>query len=124
MSALRDALRDLPDAVFADLLESDDGYVLVVDLPGATAETTEVLVEDGRIDIEGRREKAVPDGFEYVREDRPLFLDAELPLPSDADGAGADAEIDRGVLEISLPKRERDVSKSIPVDDADDEGDA
>ncbi|WP_297889145.1 Hsp20/alpha crystallin family protein [uncultured Halorubrum sp.] len=124
MSALRDALRDLPDAVFADLLESDDGYVLVVDLPGATAETTEVLVEDGRIDIEGRREKAVPDGFEYVREDRPLFLDAELPLPNDADGAGADAEIDRGVLEISLPKRERDVSKSIPVDDADDEGDA
>jgi HSP20 family molecular chaperone IbpA len=124
MSALRDALRDLPDAVFADLLESDDGYVLVVDLPGATAETTEVLVEDGRIDIEGRREKAVPDGFEYVREDRPLFLDAELPLPSDADGAGADAEIDRGVLEISLPKRERDVSRTIPVDDADDEGDA
>ncbi|MDB2224329.1 Hsp20/alpha crystallin family protein [Halorubrum ezzemoulense] len=124
MSALRDALRDLPDAVFADLLESDDGYVLVVDLPGATAATTEVLVEDGRIDIGGRREKAVPDGFEYVREDRPLFLDAELPLPNDADGAGADAEIDRGVLEISLPKRERDVSRTIPVDDADDEGDA
>ena len=124
MSALRDALRDLPDAVFADLLESDEGYVLVVDLPGATAETTEVLVEDGRIDIEGRREKAVPDGFEYVREDRPLFLDAELPLPSDADGTGADAEIDRGVLEISLPKRESDVSRTIPVDDADDEGDA
>ena len=124
MSALRDALRDLPDAVFADLLESDDGYVLAVDLPGATAETTEALVEDGRIDIEGRRENAVPDGFEYVRPDRPLFLVAELPLPNDADGAGADAEIDRGVLEISLPKRERDVSKSIPVDDADDEGDA
>ncbi|SDF13138.1 Hsp20/alpha crystallin family protein [Halorubrum xinjiangense] len=124
MSALRDALRDLPDAVFADLLESDEGYVLVVDLPGAAAETTEVLVEDGRIDIEGRREKSVPEGFEYVREDRPLFLDAELPLPSDADGTGADAEIDRGVLEISLPKRESDVSRTIPVDDADDEGDA
>jgi len=124
MSALRDALRDLPDAVFADLLESDEGYVLVVDLPGATAETTEVLVEDGRIEIEGRREKAVPEGFEYVREDRPLFLDAELPLPSDADGAGADAEIDRGVLEIAFPKRDSDVSRTIPVDDADDEGDA
>ncbi|ELZ55098.1 MULTISPECIES: Hsp20/alpha crystallin family protein [Halorubrum] len=124
MSALRDALRDLPDAVFADLLESDEGYVLVIDLPGATAETTEVLVEDGRIEIEGRREKAVPEGFEYVREDRPLFLDAELTLPTDADGAGADAEIDRGVLEISLPKRDSDVSRTIPVDDADDEGDA
>jgi HSP20 family molecular chaperone IbpA len=121
MSALRDALRDLPDAVFADLLESDDGYILVVDLPGAAAETTEVFAEDGRIVIEGRREKGVPEGFRYVREDRPLFLDAELPLPGDADGSGANAEIDRGVLEVTIPKRTGDVSRTIPVDDADDD---
>jgi HSP20 family molecular chaperone IbpA len=107
--------------VFADLLESDDGYVLVVDLPGAAAETTEVLAEDGRIVIEGRREKGVPEGFRYVREDRPLFLDAELPLPGDADGSGAEAEIDRGVLEVTIPKRTGDVSRTIPVDDADDD---
>lgn len=124
MSALRDALRDLPDAVFADLLESDDGYVLVVDLPGATAETTEVLAEDGRIVIEGRREKGVPEGFRYVREDRPLFLDAELPLPGDADGSGADAEMDRGVLEVTIPKRTGDASRTIPVDEADEGGEA
>ena len=124
MSALRDALRDLPDAVFADLLESDDEYVLLVDLPGATAATTEVRFEDGRIAIEGRREKSTPEGFRYVREDRPLFLDAELPIPPDVDGGSADAAIDRGVLEVTLPKRESDVSRTIPVDDADDEGDA
>ena len=117
MSVLREAIRDLPDAVFADLLESDDGYVLVVDLPGASPETTEVLAEDGRIVIEGRREKGVPDGFRYVREDRPLFLDAELPLPSDADGSGADAEMDRGVLEVTIPKRTGDGSRTIPIDE-------
>ncbi|TKX78750.1 Hsp20/alpha crystallin family protein [Halorubrum sp. SD626R] len=122
MSALRDALRDLPDAVFADLLESDEGYVLVVDLPGATAETTEVLAEDGRLVIEGRREKAVPDGFRYVREDRPLFLDAELPLPADADESGADAEMDRGVLEVTIPKRSDDAARTIPIDEGDGDG--
>ncbi|MFD1569425.1 Hsp20/alpha crystallin family protein [Halorubrum laminariae] len=122
MSALRDALRDLPDAVFADLLESDDGYVLVVDLPGATAETTEVLAEDGRLVIEGRREKGVPDGFQYVREDRPLFLDAELPLPPDADESGADAEMDRGVLEVTIPKRTDDAARTIPIDEGDEDG--
>ncbi|MBP1922265.1 HSP20 family molecular chaperone IbpA [Halorubrum alkaliphilum] len=120
MSALRDALRDLPDAVFADLLESDDEYVLLVDLPGATAETTEVLFEDGRIEIEGRREKSTPEGFRYVREDRPLFLDAELPLPPDADGDAADAEMDRGVLEVVLPKRIEGDSRRIPVDGGDE----
>ncbi|GAB3698557.1 Hsp20/alpha crystallin family protein [Halorubrum pallidum] len=122
MSALRDALRDLPDAVFADLLESDDGYVLVVDLPGATAETTEVLAEDGRLVIEGRREKGVPDGFRYVREERPLFLDAELPLPPDADESGADAEMDRGVLEVTVPKRAGDAARTIPIDEGDEGG--
>lgn len=122
MSALRDALRDLPDAVFADLLESDDEYVLLVDLPGATPETTEVLFEDGRIAIEGRREKSTPEGFQYVRENRPLFLDAELPLPPDADGDAADAEMDRGVLEVVLPKRTEGGSRRIPVDGGDDDG--
>ncbi len=121
MSALRDALRDLPDAVFADLLESDDEYVLLVDLPGATPETTEVRFEDGRIEIEGRREKSTPEGFRYVREDRSLFLDAELPLPSDADGDNADAEMDRGVLEVVLPKRITGDARRIPID-ASDEG--
>lgn len=123
MSALRDALRDLPDAVFADLLESDDAYVLVVDLPGATAETAEVIAEDGRLVIEARREKATPEGFQYVREDRPLFLDAELPLPPDADGDGADAEMERGVLEVTLPKRDDGDSRPIPIDDGDADGD-
>jgi len=106
MSALRDAFRELPGAVFVDLLESDGAYVLVVDLPGATAETTDVVVEDGVAAIEARREKATPDGFRYVREDRPLFLDAEIPLPPDADGDRADAEIADGVLELTVPKRE------------------
>ena len=123
MSAIRDALRDLPEAVFADLLESDDEYVLVVDLPGATAETTDVRFEDGRLSIEGRREKSTPDGFRYVREDRSLFLDADIPLPPDADGDAASAALDRGVLEVTLPKRTTGPTRQIPIgDDADEAG--
>jgi HSP20 family molecular chaperone IbpA len=105
MSALRDALRDLPDAVFADLLESDDAYLLVVDLPGVTADTVDVAVEGSKLQIEARREKNLPAEFQYRTEDRSLFLDADLPLPPDATDAGADATVDRGVLELRLPKR-------------------
>ncbi|WP_248896056.1 Hsp20/alpha crystallin family protein [Haloplanus halobius] len=118
MSALRDALRELPEAVFADLLESDDAYLLVLDLPGATAETVDVRVERGRLHIEARREKTLPEGFDYVREDRSLFLDAELPLPPDATGAGAEGSVERGVLELRLPKHEAAPEQSIPIEDA------
>jgi HSP20 family molecular chaperone IbpA len=119
MSALRDALRELPETVFADALESDDEYLIVIDLPGVTAETLDLRAEKGRLSIEARREKDVPGEFEYVREDRSLFLDAELPLPPDATGAGAEATMKRGVLELRLPKRSVAPEQSIPVTDVD-----
>jgi HSP20 family molecular chaperone IbpA len=118
MSALREAFADLPDAVFADLLESDDGYLLVVDLPGVTADTLDVVARDGRVSIEARREKDVPGEFRYEREDRSLFLDVDLPLPPDADPEAADAEISRGVLELAIPKRTSTDETRIEIRDA------
>lgn len=116
MRTLRDALADLPDAVFADLLESEDAYMLVLDLPGATRSTTELSVTDGRLSIESRREKEVPPEFRYRRENRSLFLDAELPLPPDATGSDAEASMDHGVLELRLPKRGSEVEQRIEID--------
>jgi len=116
MSALRDALRDLPDAVYADLLEGENTYLLIVDLPGTTAETVDARVEGGRLVVEARREKDVPPEFRYVEEERSLFLDAELPLPPDATGADAEGSIERGVLELRLPKQSATPGSSIPID--------
>jgi HSP20 family molecular chaperone IbpA len=115
MNALRDALRDLPETVFADLLESEEAYLLVVDLPGATSETVDVTVERGKIRIEARREKALPAEFRYLREDRALFLDAELPLPPDVDGSAAEGSVDRGVLELRLPKAAPTGDVTVPI---------
>lgn len=112
---LREALRDLPEAVFADLLESDEAYLLVIDLPGTTPETVDVRVDGGRLRIEARRDKTLPPSFRYVKEERALFLDAELPLPPDATGADAAASVERGVLELRLPKSSADGGQHIPV---------
>ena len=118
MSALRDALRDLPDAVFADVLESNDAYLLVMDLPGVTAGGLTVSVEGNKLVIEAERSKDVPDEFEYVRENRSLFLDAELPLPPDVTESGAEGDISRGVLELRLPKSTAGQGTTIPIGDA------
>jgi HSP20 family molecular chaperone IbpA len=115
MSALRDALQDLPDAVYADVLESDDAYLLVVDMPGVTAETVDASLEGTRLRIEARRAKDVPAGFSYVEEERSLFLDVELPLPPGVTGAGAEGSVDRGVLELRLPKAEASPETTIPI---------
>ena len=116
MSALRDALRDLPEAVFADVLESDDAYLLVIDVPGVTAETVEASVEGSKLRVEARREKDVPVEFDYVEEERSLFLDVELPLPPDVSGAEATGTIERGALELELPKAASASETPIPID--------
>lgn len=112
---LREALSDLPETVFADLLEDEDAYLLVVDLPGATEETVDVTIDSGRLRIEAQREKDVPREFRYLTEERALFLDAELPLPSDATGADASGTIERGVLTLTLPKSDADGGQRIPI---------
>lgn len=112
---LREALDDLPETVFADLLENDDAYLLVIDLPGATEDTVDVTVEDGRLRIEARRSKSVSSSFRYVSEERSVFLDAELPLPPDATGANADGTIEKGVLTLELPKSDESSARLIPV---------
>jgi HSP20 family protein len=116
MSALRDALRDLPDAVFADVLESDEAYLLVLDLPGVTADTVDASVDGSRLRVEARRAKDVPVEFDYVEEERSLFLDVELPLPPGVSGADAEGTVDRGVLELRLPKDEATPETTVPIE--------
>lgn len=115
MSRLRDALSTLPDAVFADLLESSDEYLLVLDLPGVTGDTVDVTVTGGRLTIDARREKDVPEGYRYAREERSVFLDVDIPLPPDATEEGATASVDSGVLEVRLPKSSA-ASYDVPIE--------
>jgi HSP20 family molecular chaperone IbpA len=112
---LREALGELPETVFADLLESDEAYRLVVDLPGVTEETLDVTIEGGRLRIEARKQKDVPREFRYLSEERALFLDADLPLPPDVTGADAEGSIERGVLTLTLPKSDADGGKRVPI---------
>lgn len=116
MSALRDALRRLPRPVHADLRESPSAYLLTLDLPGATPATVEASVAGGRLHVEASREKDVPRGFTYLAEDRRLFLDADLPLPPDATGAGAEGTVERGILELKLPKHDASPAATIPIE--------
>ncbi|WP_128223727.1 Hsp20/alpha crystallin family protein [Halobacteriaceae archaeon SHR40] len=118
MSALRDALRDLPEAVFADVLESDDAYLVVIDLPGTTAETVEITVKNNHVAIEARRSKNVDRAFRFLSEERSLFLDVDLPLPLDAVADEATASIERGVLELEVPKESATSETPIPVTEA------
>ncbi|APX95408.1 Hsp20/alpha crystallin family protein [Natronorubrum daqingense] len=123
MPALRDALGDLSEDVFFDLLESDDDYLLVLDVPGVSAELLDLTVENGRISIDAHREKPTDDHYHYLEENRSLFFDVDLPVPEDVLETEATATVERGVLELTLPKRSGGGETTIDVVDQDEDED-
>jgi HSP20 family protein len=122
MSGLPTALADLPDPVFADLYESAQAYLLVIDIPGVSSETLTVRTEGTHLHIEARREKNLPMAFRYRREDRPVFIDADLPLPPDVSESGAEATLEQGTFTLTLPKREASGETQIPITTETDSG--
>lgn len=115
MVGLREAVRELPDPVAADLLENEEAYLLVIDLPGATPGDTDIATTDGTLAVRADRAGDPSAGADPVREERPATLDLDLPLPDDADAEAARASLADGVLEVTIPRGSAGIS--IPIEE-------
>ena len=104
MPALREALRNLSDDVFFDLLEDDEEYLVLLDLPGVEPTTIEVYIDGGTVSIKGVRPFPGED-FEYVEQNRDPHVEIDIPMPTGVDTDRIRWEFDCGVLEMHLPKR-------------------
>jgi HSP20 family molecular chaperone IbpA len=109
--------------VSADLLESDDEYLVVFDAPGATASDVDVRFDRGSVHVRIDRFREHREGFETTLPGRSLALDGSAELPADArvDPDAARAELrDDGTLYVFLPKTDA-ADSAVPVEAADDE---
>jgi len=93
-----------------DLLESEDAYLVVFDVPGATRSDVQVRFLDGGVQIRVDRFRDFYEGYEMRVPGRGLSLDGEADLPDDADvdPASASATLaDNGTLRVRIPKTRR-----------------
>lgn len=92
----------------ADILESDDAYLVVVDAPGTTAESVEVRYVGDSVVVTVDRTRDPHPGFELQFPGRGRRLTADVELPADAvvepEAATAELRTD-GTLYVTLPKR-------------------
>lgn len=91
----------------ADVLESEDEFVVVFDAPGATANDVQINYDEGRIEVRIERFRPFRDRFEMRIPGRGLTLRGHADLPADAnvDETAARAELEGdGTLWIRLPK--------------------
>ncbi|PSP77140.1 molecular chaperone Hsp20 [Halobacteriales archaeon QS_1_68_20] len=108
----------------ADLLESDDAYLVVFDVPGAASTDVQVRYVDGAVLVRVDRFRDFYEGYEMRFPGRGMALDGRMDLPDDAvvqpDAAKATLRED-GTLEIRLPKG---VHEKAPEDPHVEPGDA
>ncbi len=97
------------NALAADLLESDEAYLVVFDGAGATAADISVRFEGNTLSVDVDRFREFHDGYEMLFPGRGLALGGEVSLP---DGASVDADsaeatlTKNGTLEVLIPKTE------------------
>ena len=91
----------------ADVLESDDAYLVVFDAPGVTATDVQVRYVEDRLEVRIDRFRDFHDGFEMVYPGRGLSLAGSATLPEGAtvytESATATLR-DDGTLQVRIPK--------------------
>jgi len=99
-----------------DIKETDDAYGVTVFLPGVTKDGIELTSENGQFRIVGRRAWKQPEGWTALYSES-TYAPFELLLTHDnaIDADKIAAELNDGVLRVSLPKHETAKPRKIAV---------
>ena len=100
-----------------DLVETEDHFVLRADLPGVSEEDVRIEVEDNVLTVSGER-KSEHTGRDqgFYRMERAFgSFSRSLTLPKGVDADAVTANVDRGVLEVRVPKPEERKPRRIEI---------
>lgn len=100
-----------------DVEETEDGFTLVVELPGVAAEDVDITLEENVLTISGERTFYADkdaDGFRRVERSFGRFHRA-VRLPDRVDADRVEAGYRDGLLTISVPKAEEAKPRRIEV---------
>jgi HSP20 family protein len=99
-----------------DVLESADNVLVVADIPGASAETVDVRVENDTLTIEVRRPAdAQESGPALAREYEEVDFARSFRIPAGIDAANITAETKNGTVVVRLPKAAAAKTRKIDV---------
>jgi HSP20 family protein len=100
-----------------DVFEKDDRFVVRAELPGMKEDDIDISVIGDTLSIKGEKktETEVKDEDYYRCERSYGSFYRSIPLPSDVDANKIEANLDDGVLEVTLPKSAKVKPKKVAV---------
>ncbi len=91
-----------------------DGAIVTAEIPGVNRDDIEISVTGSSLTLSGKRQ--AEEGVSYHRQERTVGKFARtLDLPFQVDAGKVEARLDRGILEIRLPRAEADKPRKIKV---------
>lgn len=110
------AARNLTIVPPVDIIEDASGVTLWADLPGVTRDTLDVSVHDGNLRIEAEAVVQMPAGLrvQHAEIRQPHFARA-FSLGPDLDATKIEANLQDGVLRMTIPRREEARPRRIAI---------
>lgn len=101
-----------------DIHEDENGFRVLADVPGVDPSAVDVTLDRNLLTIRGTRStdrESEEGGFKRRERTSGSFV-RQFTLPDTADADAITARVDNGVLEIRIPKGERNRPRSIAVE--------
>ncbi len=112
-------LEGLGEGMFApavDVKEDADAYTVHLEVPGVAQDDLHLSLQDNVLTIRGSKEQQEESEGRYRRVERSYGSFARtLSLPRNVDASSVAANLEDGVLEVRLPKREESKPRQINV---------
>lgn len=93
-------------APLADIEETDDSYVVEIDLPGVKRDDIDIQLSDRQLTVSGEVKEKERTGILRRRTRRVGRFQYSVTLPADVDAERVNARLDDGVLTVRAPKSE------------------
>jgi HSP20 family protein len=97
-----------------NVVETKDGYILEAEMPGVAKEGLEVSLEENLLTITGRRQPG-PSANLLHRESNPVDYRRVFELDPAIESGKISAQIEQGILTLTLPKAEKVKPRRITV---------
>lgn len=100
-----------------DVTEDDKAITVTAELPGLTEKDVEVTLHNGMLTLKGEKREEKTDAEAHVTERRYGRFQRSFQLPDGVDEAAITANVDKGVLQVTVPKNPKAAPKarSIPI---------
>ena len=100
-----------------NIYETKDGYLLEAEMPVVPKSGLEITLEGNELTITGRRTDEAPKAEVLFLESRPLNYRRVFELDPTVDTSKISAQMEQGILTLTLPKAEKVKPRKITIAD-------